>query len=79
MEQRLGDRIVVSRDVAHGKARVAGTRVMVYQVLDLLAGGKTVSEIISDDYFPDLTERDVRACIAYASQIIRDESIVPTA
>ena len=52
---------------------------MVYQVLDLLAAGKTAAEIISADYFPDLSEDDVRACIAYASQVIRDDRIVPTA
>ena len=79
MEQMLLDRIVVSRDVVHGKPRIAGTRVMVYQVLDLLAAGKTTAEITSDDYFPDLTEDDVRACIAYASHVIRDDRIVPTA
>ena len=39
----LLDRIVVSRDVVHGKPRIAGTRVMVYQVLDLLAAGKTTT------------------------------------
>lgn len=50
---------------------------MVYQVLDLLASGKTIAEITSDDYFPDITEADVRACIAYASQMIRDDRIVP--
>jgi uncharacterized protein (DUF433 family) len=78
-EQTLLDRIVVSREVAHGKPRVAGTRVMVYQVLDLLAAGKSPTDIIGDDYFPDLTEEDVRACILYASHVIGDERIVPTA
>jgi uncharacterized protein (DUF433 family) len=36
-DQVLYDRIVVSRDIAHGKPRIANTRIMVYQVLDLLA------------------------------------------
>lgn len=72
-EQMIHDRIVVSRDIVHGKPRIAGTRVMVYQVLDLLAAGKTSAEITSEDYFPDITDEDVRACLAYASQIIRDE------
>lgn len=74
----VSDRIVVSRDVLHGKPRIAGTRVMVIQVLDLLAAGKTPLEIISEDYYPDLTEADVLACIAYASQMIRDDRIVPS-
>ena len=65
----LSDRIVVSREVMHGSPRIAGTRISVVQVLDLLAAGKTPSEIMSDDYFPALTEVDIRACIAYASQM----------
>ena len=78
-ETTLFDRIVVSRDVMHGKPRIAGTRVTVVQVLDLLAAGKTPAEVISEAYYPDLTEADVRACIAYASQMIRDDRIMPTA
>jgi uncharacterized protein (DUF433 family) len=70
-------RIVVSRDVCHGKPRVAGTRIMVYQVLDLLAGGKSIDEIMSNDYFPELTVEDIFACLRYASQVIRTEEIVP--
>ena len=76
-DQTISERIVVSRDVMHGKPRVAGTRITVVQVLDLLAAGKTPAEIISEDYYPDLTEADVRACVAYASQMIRDDRIVP--
>lgn len=38
---------------------------MVDQILDLLSEGKTVEEITSDDYFPDITVEDVYACIAY--------------
>ena len=78
-DQILLDRIVVSREVSHGKPRVAGTRVMVYQVLDLLAAGKTPAEISGEEYFPDLSEEDVRACILYASRVIRDELVVPAA
>jgi uncharacterized protein (DUF433 family) len=78
-EHILAERIVVSREVAHGKPRVQGTRVMVYQVLDLLAAGKTPQEISGEDYFPDLTEQDVRACLAYASRVVRDDLIVPAA
>jgi len=72
-EKIIFDRIVVSRAVMHGKPRIAGMRILVTQVLDMLAAGKSPAEIISEDYYPDLTEADVRACVAYASQLIRDE------
>jgi len=78
-EQTLFDRIVVSRDVAHGKPRIAGTRILVYHVLGLLAAGKSIAEITSDDYYPDLTEADVLACLAYASRVIEHDTAVPTA
>jgi uncharacterized protein (DUF433 family) len=68
----------LSREVMHGKPRIAGTRILVTQVLDLLAAGKVASDIISEDYYPDLNEADVRACIAYASHIIHDDRIIPT-
>ena len=78
-DQMISERIVVSRDVLHGQPRIAGTRIAVVQVLDLLAAGKHPAEICSDDYYPDLNEADVLACIAYASQTIRADRIVPTA
>ena len=74
----LMDRIVVSREVCHGKPRIAGTRIMVYQVLDLLAAGKTIGEITSEEYFPDITSADVLACLAYASRMVQNEEIVIT-
>lgn len=77
-DQTVFDRIVVSRDVMHGKPRIAGTRITVVQILDLLAGGKSPAEIISDDYYPDITEDDVRACIAYASHMIREDPVIPS-
>jgi uncharacterized protein (DUF433 family) len=77
-EYKLTERIVVSRDVCHGKPRITGTRIMVHQILDLLAAGKSMSEITSDDYYPDIIEADVLACIAYASSVVRNEDIVPT-
>ena len=58
-DQTLQDRIVVSLEITHGQPRVAGTRIMVYLVLNLLASGKSISEIISDDYYPDLTEEEI--------------------
>jgi uncharacterized protein (DUF433 family) len=76
-ERYIADRIVVSRKVLHGKPRIAGTRIMVYQILDLLSAGKTVTEITSEDYFPDITAEDVYACIAYASRIVQNDEVIP--
>ncbi|MCA0458780.1 MAG: DUF433 domain-containing protein [Chloroflexi bacterium] len=66
-DQVLRDRIVVSRDINHGQPRIAGTRIMVHVILDLLAAEKSINEVISEDYYPDLKQEDVLACIAYSN------------
>ena len=57
-----------------GKACVRGTRITVYDVLDYLAGGMTEEQILAD--FPDLTEADIRACLAFAADAERRFEIV---
>jgi uncharacterized protein (DUF433 family) len=53
-----------------GQPCVRGMRITVRDVLEYLAGEMTVAELPSD--FPELTEDDIRACLAYAaSQIPR--------
>jgi uncharacterized protein (DUF433 family) len=48
-----------------GKPCIRGLRITVYDVLDYLASGMSHSEILAD--FPDLTEEDIRACLAFAA------------
>jgi uncharacterized protein (DUF433 family) len=58
-----------------GKACIRGLRITVYDVLDYLASGMSQEEILAD--FPDLTENDIRACLAYAADSERRFEIVP--
>ena len=48
-----------------GKPCIRGLRITVGDVLGWLAAGMSHAEIIDD--FPDLTEEDIRACLAYAA------------
>jgi uncharacterized protein (DUF433 family) len=48
-----------------GQPCVRGMRITVRDVLEYLASGMTVAELLID--FPELTEEDVRACLAYAA------------
>jgi uncharacterized protein (DUF433 family) len=48
-----------------GKPCIRGLRITVGDVLGYLASGMTHAEILSD--FPDLTEEDIRACLAFAA------------
>lgn len=77
-EQTIAERIVVSRDINHGQPRIAGTRIPIHLILELLASGKSIDDIISADYYPELTRQDVLACVAYAGHLVRNETIIPT-
>ena len=67
------ERVTVNPDVCHGKPVIRGTRIMVTNVLSLLAGGYTVPQI--REYFPELEDEDVRAAIDYAAGLV-DEQVV---
>jgi len=64
-------RIVTDPNVCHGKACIKGTRVMVSVILDNLAEGKTVDNILKD--YPSLKKEDIKASLEYASLISREE------
>ena len=57
-----------------GKPCIRGMRITVSDVLDYLAGGMTIEQILSD--FPELTEKDVRACLAFAADRERKLTVV---
>jgi uncharacterized protein (DUF433 family) len=58
-----------------GKPCVRGLRTTVTDVLEYLAAGMTVDEILAD--FPDLTAEDVRACLAFAADRERRLTVIP--
>jgi uncharacterized protein (DUF433 family) len=58
-----------------GKPCIRGMRITVGDVLDYLAGGMTVEEILDD--FPDLTRDDILACFAFAAD--RERTLFPIA
>ncbi len=57
--------IEVDPEIRFGKPVIKGTRITVYDILQWLASGMTHGEIISD--FPQLTEKQILACLAYAA------------
>ncbi len=70
----MKDRIAVSPQIHFGKACVAGTRIPVQSVLELVREGRSFAEIIRD-YYPDLEPDDIRACIQYAIDVVAVEDI----
>ncbi|NNN07495.1 MAG: DUF433 domain-containing protein [Elusimicrobia bacterium] len=59
-----------------GKPCIRGLRITVYDVLDYLASGMSASEILKD--FPDLTLKDIKACLAFAADRERKLVAIPT-
>lgn len=70
------ERIELNPQVLAGKPVVRGTRVAVEDVLELLATGVSTVDILSN--YPRLTEADLRACIAYAATLVKEERAYPT-
>jgi uncharacterized protein (DUF433 family) len=70
---RWQDHIVSDAHVCHGQARVKGTRIMVSVVLDNLASGLSLDEILAS--YPALTRESVQAVIAYAADLARERVI----
>jgi len=64
---RWQEYITVDPTVCHGRACIAGTRIMVSVVLDNLAAGLTADDIIRS--YPPLTPEAVQAAIAYAAEL----------
>jgi uncharacterized protein (DUF433 family) len=58
-------RIAIDPEVCGGRPIVAGTRMRVSDVLEMLAGGASAAEIAAD--FPYVSEGDVRAVLLYAA------------
>ncbi|MCX6033352.1 MAG: DUF433 domain-containing protein [Chloroflexi bacterium] len=69
----LLERISINPYVCFGKPTVRGTRVWVSLLLDFLASGMSVTEIL--DEYPQLTEEDIRAAIAYGAEMARERYI----
>jgi uncharacterized protein (DUF433 family) len=70
----MNERIVVNPNIHFGKPCVAGTRIPVQSVLELVRDGLSFAEIRAD-YYPDLAVEDIQACIQYAIDTVAIEEI----
>ena len=57
--------ITIDSNIRFGKPCIKNTRISVYDVLQWMASGMNVQDIVND--FPELTEESIRACLAYAA------------
>jgi uncharacterized protein (DUF433 family) len=70
----MRERIAIHPQIHFGKPCVAGTRIPVRSVLELVREGLSFAEIIRD-YYPDLQPEDIRACVQYAMDVLAVEDI----
>ena len=69
MEQ-IADRITIDPDMLTGKPAIRGMRIAVYTVLDFLASGDSIEEILF--HYPSLEREDIYACIRFASSVMQN-------
>ncbi len=76
----MQERIFVNPQIHFGKSCVAGTRIPVQNVLELVREGISFSDIICN-YYSDLKPEDIQACVQYAIDVLLIEDLhvaVPT-
>jgi uncharacterized protein (DUF433 family) len=74
----MSQRISIDPDVCNGRPVVRGTRIAVQTVLEFLAAGDSVEDVLEE--YPSLSRADVQACLDYASRVMGNHfSVVQTA
>jgi uncharacterized protein (DUF433 family) len=71
--EELLKRIWIDPARCGGKPCIRGHRIWVSLILDMLASGSTVTEVLAD--YPGLVEEDILACIAYGSEMSRERYV----
>jgi len=71
--EELLDRISIDPAICGGKPCIRGHRIRVSLILDFLASGMSVEEILNQ--YPQLTAEDIRACVAYGSEMTRERTV----
>lgn len=75
MKIEINKYIIADNEICGGKPVFKGTRVMVWQVLELLGAGINIDTIIKD-YFPRIDREAILSLLNYASKLIEEEKYV---
>lgn len=78
MDSALLNRITINPEICHGKPTIRDTRHMVEGIIEYMAGGDSIDDILQE--FPDLEKEDILACLAFAARSIHFKDIeIPAA
>ena len=72
-KNQLLERISVNPNICFGKSCIKGTRIWVSLILDFLASGDTIEDIL--DNYPQLKREDILACLAYGAVMSHDNFV----
>jgi len=76
-DEQLLKRIVLNPKVMVGKPTLKGTRLTVEYILNLLAHGTTIAEIIEE--YKGITQDDIQACLLFATRSLENTTFMPLA
>lgn len=71
--EELLSRIAINPNVCFGRPCIKGHRIWVSLILDFLASGMTIEEVLKE--YPDLEEADIFACLAYGAEMARERYV----
>lgn len=74
-QENLLNRITVNPEIMSGKPVIKGTRLTVDYILNILAYGSTVKEIVAE--YEGLTSEDIQACLLFASKTLESSQFMP--
>ncbi len=69
--------IQIDHQICGGKPVIRGTRIMVKNILGMVAGGYTIDQIV--EAYPELTRDQVQGALKYAAEIIDEEQVIANA
>jgi len=70
----MNSEIVVDSKICSGKPVIRGTRIMVKNILGMVAGGYTLRQIV--EAYPELTPEQVQAALEYAAEVVDEEQVI---
>ena len=73
LNEDLLSRITVDPEVCHGKPCLRGLRYPVETILEYLAGGNSVEDLLAE--FPDLEREDILACLEFSRRMLAARSV----
>ncbi|MCP5049748.1 MAG: DUF433 domain-containing protein [bacterium] len=64
-------RISVDPKVSHGQVCIKGTRIPVYQIVQMIANGDSIADLL--EAYPTIRKDDIRECLEYAAYLTQEQ------